>query len=91
MEAKGNGNKETCTRNLMRLFKGEVPYFRGKGINHANIDRPVTTVIARLATETRKMIEKYEPRAEVDNVTVKADLAELGYFTTTAEIKGVEE
>lgn len=90
MEAIGNGNEETCTRNLMRMFKNEVPYCRGKGINQANIDRPVTTVIARLATETRKMIEKYEPRAEVDNVTVKSDLAELGYFTTTAEIKDGE-
>lgn len=90
MEATGNGKKETCTRNLMRMFKNEVPYGRGKGIDQSNIDRPVTTVIARLATETRKMIEKYEPRAEVDNVSVKADLAGLGYFTTTAEIKDGE-
>ncbi len=90
MLASGNGKTETCTRNLMRIFKGEVPYARGKGIDHANIDRPVTTVIARLATETRKMIEKYEPRAEVDNVSVKADLAELGYLTTTAEIEEAE-
>lgn len=90
MEANGNGNIETCTRNLMRMFKGEVPYSRSKGVNHDNIDRPVTTVIARLATETRKMIEKYEPRAVVDNVKVKHDLAELGYFTTTAEVGGDE-
>lgn len=88
MEAKGNGNVETCTRNLMRVFQGGVPYARGKGINPANIDRPVTTVIARLATETRKMIEKNEPRAEIDNMTVKADLANLGYFTLEAEITG---
>lgn len=90
MRAKGNGTKETCTHNLMKMFQGEIPYARGKGINQANIDRPVTTVIARLATETRKMIEEYEPRAEVDNVSVKTDLAAMGYFTTTAEIKGGE-
>ena len=91
MEATGNGNKETCTRNLMKMFQGEVPYARGKGIDQKNIDRPVTTVIARLATETRKMIEKYEPRAEVDSVTVKQDLANLGYFTTRVEIEDGEE
>ncbi len=90
MESKGNGNKEVCTRNLMKMFQGEIPYARGKGINHANIDRPITTVIARLATETRKMIEKYEPRAVVDNVSVKQDLADLGYFETHVEIKDGE-
>ena len=87
MEAKGNGDTEICTRNLMRVFKGEVPYSRLKGVNQANISRPVTTVIARLATETRKMIQEYEPRATVDNVSVKASLAEMGYLTNTAEIE----
>jgi phage baseplate assembly protein W len=91
MEAKGNGNIQTCTRNLMRFFQGEIPYARGKGINPENIDRPVTTVIARLATETRKMIEKYEPRADIDNVSVKADLADLGYFTVEAEVTGGDD
>jgi phage baseplate assembly protein W len=90
MLSSGNGNTEVCTRNLMKMFKGEIPYARDKGINQDNIDRPVTTVIARLATETRKMIEKYEPRAEVDNVTVKHDLAELGYFTTHIQVKDGE-
>ena len=87
MQAKGNGNKENCTRNLMALFTGSVPYARGKGINAANIDRPVTTVIARLATETRKMVEKYEPRVEVTNSSIKAQLVELGYLTNSVEIK----
>lgn len=91
MESTGNGKQEVCTRNLMKMFQGEVPYARGKGIDPKNIDRPVTTVIARLATETRKMIEKYEPRAEVSNVTVKQDLANLGYFTTHIEIEDGEE
>ena len=90
MEAKGNGNTEVCTRNLMRIFKGEVPYSRKKGIDQANISRPVTTVIARLATETRKMIEEYEPRANVDNVKVKSSLAEMGYLTNIAELGGGE-
>lgn len=83
-----NGNQEVCAKNLMRMFQGEVPYARGKGINQANIDRPVTTVIARLATETRKMIEKYEPRVDVTNLSVKQDLIELGYLTLKAEIEG---
>jgi predicted component of type VI protein secretion system len=91
MQAKGNGNKETCTKNLMSIFTGAVPYARAKGINAANIDRPVTTVIARLATETRKMIEKYEPRAEVTNASVKSQLVERGYLTNNVEIKTREE
>ena len=91
MESVGNGKTEVCTRNLLKMFQGEIPYARGKGINQENIDRPVTTVIARLATESRKMIEKYEPRAEVNNVSVKQDLAQLGYFTTHIEVEDGEE
>ena len=91
MQASGNGNAEICTKNLMSLFTGSVPYARAKGINAANIDRPVTTVIARLATETRKMIEKYEPRAEVNNSIIKNQLAEMGYFTNNVEISKKEE
>jgi phage baseplate assembly protein W len=91
MQASGNGNKEQCVKNLMSIFTGSVPYARAKGINAANIDRPVTTVIARLATETRKMIEKNEPRVEVTNSDVKAQLAEMGYFNNNIEIETKEE
>lgn len=91
MQASGNGKKENCVKNLISLFTGSVPYARAKGINAANIDRPVTTVIARLATETRKMIEKNEPRVEVTNSSVKAQLAEMGYFTNNVEIETKEE
>lgn len=90
MEARGNGNKERCVRNLMSIFTGAVPYSRAKGINAENIDRPVTTVIARMATETRKMIEKYEPRASVTNSQVKAELVEMGYLINAVEIEGKE-
>jgi hypothetical protein len=90
MEAKGNGNKERCVKNLMSIFTGSVPYARAKGIDAANIDRPVTTVIARLATETRKMIQKNEPRVEVTNSEIKADLVQMGYLTNAVEIETKE-
>lgn len=84
----GNGTPAQCVDNLISCFTGEVPFSRDMGIKRENIDRPVTTIIARLATETRKMIEKYEPRVEVDNTSIKAELADHGYFTLNANVTG---
>jgi phage baseplate assembly protein W len=85
MMKSGNGNPSRCMLNLISCFTGEVPYARDMGIKRENIDRPVTTVIARLATETRRMIEQFEPRVTVDNAAVKDELAAHGYFTIEAE------
>ena len=91
MQAKGNGNKEVCVQNLLSLYSGSVPYARAKGINAENINRPISTVMARLTTETRKMIEKYEPRVEVTNAEIKAELIQHGYIENIIQIGGINE
>ena len=91
MEASGNGKTETCVRNLLLLFQNEVPYSRKKGVNFANINKPLLTVQARLATESRKMIEEFEPRASVTNIEVTEELAKMGYLQIKAEATDADE
>jgi phage baseplate assembly protein W len=81
----GNGAPAQCVHNLMSCFTGEVPFSRGMGIIRENIDRPISTVIARLATETRLMVEEYEPRVEIDNTAIKNELAAHGYLKIAAD------
>lgn len=91
MRASGNGNVTVCVNNLLRTFRGEVPYERLKGIDPRLIDQPTETVRAKVQQDARWLIETYEPRAALENVSVTYDKGAEGDLIITAKLQGGEE
>lgn len=63
-------------RTIITTLKGSVPLDRGFGVNVALTDAPMTVVKGRLTIDIIEAVEKYEPRAEVKEVTFSGDGAE---------------
>lgn len=87
MMAKGNGAPQVCVNNLLRIFRGEVPYERVKGLDPRIIDRPITAADAQLHQDADWLVDTYEPRAAIQIITVAQADAITGSFTVTAEIE----
>lgn len=77
MLAQGNGHPAQCALNLLRTFRGEVPYARTKGIDRSLIDIPATESW-RLRVDAEWVIEQYEPRISMDDVDLSALDGPLG-------------
>ena len=63
----GNSHPAVCALNLVRTFRGEVPYVRTKGIGRELIDIP-STEAWRLRADAEWVIENFEPRTSLDEV-----------------------
>lgn len=87
MRAKGNGTPQVCVNNLLRLFRGEVPYERVKGLDPRMIDRPSVAASGQLQQDADWLIETYEPRASVKGINVTQSDAINGSYSVTAEIE----
>lgn len=90
MIANGNGKTQRCVQNLLRMFRGECPYERVKGLDPRMIDKPMSSVEPEIRQEAEWLIETYEPRATINNITVSADDAVGGGFVIDADIVGRE-
>lgn len=88
MRASGNGNVKVCASNLLRIYRGEVPYERIKGLDPRMIDKPTSTVLAEIQQDARWLLETYEPRADVESVAVTFDEGVNGSLIITANLKG---
>ena len=86
MKAKGNGTPQVCTNNLLRIFRGEVPYERIKGLDPRIVDRPILTANAELRQDADWLVDVYEPRAEIRSITVTQTDSVNGSFSVSAEI-----
>lgn len=87
MKAKGNGAPQVCVNNLLRLFRGEVPYERVKGLDPRLIDRPAGVASGLLQQDADWLIETYEPRATMKAITLEQTDGINGGFSVTAEIE----
>ena len=87
MKAKGNGAPQTCANNLFRLFRGEVPYERVKGLDPRLIDRPIVTGDMQLRQDADWLIDTYEPRTALKSISVVRSDAAAGGFIITAELE----
>lgn len=70
MLSNGNSNAEITARNLIKTYRGEVPYDRIRGIDGSFTDKPISKVIDNIDNDVRETIEEYEPRADVIDVAV---------------------
>lgn len=90
MRAKGNGTPQVCVNNLLRLFRGEVPYERVKGLDPRIIDRPIVTADSELRQDADWLVDTYEPRAQITSIIVTQDNAANGGISVSAEIQDRE-
>lgn len=87
MRAKGNGAPQVCTNNLFRLFRGEVPYERVKGLDPRLYDKPFVTADTQLRQDADWLIDTYEPRASIKAIHITRSDTAYGGFTITAELE----
>lgn len=91
MRAKGNGDINVCANNLLRTFRGEVPFERVKGIDARLIDRPANEADAELKQDAEWLLETYEPRAIVNGIEIEHTEGVNGDFAIRANITEREE
>ena len=91
MRAKGNGDVLVCVSNLMRTFRGEVPYERVKGIDPRMIDKLTSIVHPIVQEDVEWLIDTYEPRADVESISTSQDGGYDGGLLITAKLKGKGE
>ena len=91
MKATGNGSPEVCAGNLLKITRGEVPYERVKGLDPRLIDRPFGIAEAEIQQDAEWLIETYEPRVDVNGISIKPSDASAGGFIVTADINEREE
>lgn len=89
MKANGNGTPETCASNLLRIVRGEVPYDRVRGRDASLIDQPNAT--KKALADARWLLEKYEPRVEIESKSSTSEAARAGDFAALMNIKRKEE
>lgn len=87
MRASGNGDVGVCVDNLLRTFRGEVPFERVKGLNPRVIDAPEGDAELEIKQDAEWLVENYEPRASVEDVTVGGSGGAFGGFEVNAKIK----
>lgn len=82
----GNGIPQNCANNLLKIFRGECPYERVKGLDPRMIDRPVSDN-SQIAHDAEWLIETYEPRAKLDGVQIIPDDAVNGGYRIEAKLR----
>lgn len=86
MRASGNGNPGVCANNLLSITRGEVPYERIKGLDPRMIGKPITVAEPEIQEDARWLLNTYEPRANVKNISLSQTNAVDGGFLVTADI-----
>lgn len=86
MKGHGNGDVALCAENLLRIFRGENPYERIKGIDARSLDKPALDAEAEILQDAEFCIENYEPRAQIDSLDVYGLDRERGDFRVVASV-----
>lgn len=91
MKAFGNGDIGLCVSNLLRTFRGEVPFERVKGLDPRIVDIPASEAEMVAQQDATWLLETYEPRARVNEIILNNSDAVNGGFLVTADITEREE
>lgn len=71
MVKSGNSSPPRCVYNLLRTYRGEVPYERLKGLDPRHIGKPSSTEMTALIADIEWNIETYEPRVDVARINLR--------------------
>lgn len=69
--AKGDERILQNVRNILNTMRYEVAYDRVMGRDTKLLDKPMELVESSIIAETYELIEEYEPRAKVIDVTIE--------------------
>lgn len=86
MKASGNGAPEQCVDNLLKTFRGEVPYERVKGLDPRTIDCSIEESKLDIQQDADWLLNTYEPRVAVNGINVSST-SDSGALNITADIK----
>ena len=75
----GNSNPGVCVINLLRTWRGEVPYERLKGVDPTPYDRPQGIARPALEADALWVISTYEPRVNARDAVTTALSSEGDY------------
>lgn len=87
MKASGNGDVSRCANNLLSIIRGEIPYDRIRGIDARAIDKPENEAEMLIRQDATWLLGVYEPRGEVQSITIDRDESDMGSFGITATIQ----
>lgn len=87
MLEKGNGNSAVCVLNLLRTWRGEVPYERLKGVDTSLIDRPSGVARPAMEADAVWVVNTYEPRVTANDAVTAALDGMQGDFELTMNVQ----
>lgn len=90
MLGKGNSNPEHCAANLMKIARGEIPMDRTRGLNANLTGAPCAEVEEELTSDAEWVIETWEPRVQVNQITVSQN-GETGELDVDADLSVAAE
>lgn len=76
---------------ILKTPKGSVPMYRDFGLPMDFLDKPMPVARNMLKVAVREAVERWEPRAEVVDVTLAANASNPGELNPTVEVKIVDE
>ena len=84
----GNGSPPRCVLNILRTYRGEVPFERTKGLDPRHLSRPSLTETPELMEDIKWNIGTFEPRVKLDriNLVEMASAAQTGDFETVVRL-----
>ena len=87
MRASGNGSAQRCAENLLATVRGEVPYDRLKGLDARVVDKPYNEAQSLIQQDAEWVLDTYEPRGTVKEITVTDGESFGGLFDVTAKLE----
>lgn len=87
MRASGNGSAQRCAENLLATVRGEVPYDRLKGLDARVVDKPYNEAQSLIQQDAEWVLDTYEPRGTVKEITVVQGESFGGLYDVTAKLE----
>lgn len=87
MRASGNGSAQRCAENLLATVRGEVPYDRLKGLDARVMDKPYNEAQSLIQQDAEWVLDTYEPRGTVKEITVAQGESFGGLYNVTAKLE----
>lgn len=72
---------------ILSTPKGSVPLYRDFGLDWRHLDKPINVAKVLMIAEVREAVERWEPRATVQNVSFSVDPARPGTLIPTVEVE----
>ncbi len=72
---------------ILSTPKGSVPLYRDFGLDWSCLDKPINVVRVMMIPEVREAVERWEPRATVQNVSFSTDPSQPGTLIPTVEVE----